>query len=73
MVDALATLSSMIIVNPWNDMPKIDLMHLDRPAYVFAIETVTDDRPWYHDIKCFLQNRNTRQGHRERIGRRYEG
>ena len=55
MADALATLSSMIIVNQWNDVPKIDVMRLDRPTYVFAIETVTDDRPWYHDIKCFLQ------------------
>ena len=53
MADALATLSSMIIMNQWNDVPKIDVMRLDRPAYVFAIEIVTDDRPWYHDIKCF--------------------
>ena len=55
MADALATLSSMIIVNQGSDVPKIDVMRLDRPVYVFAIETVTDDRPRYHDIKCFLQ------------------
>ena len=29
MADALATLSSMIIVNQWNDAPKIDVMRLD--------------------------------------------
>ena len=55
MADALATLSSMIEVNRWNDVPKIDVMRLDRPAQVFAAEEVTDDKPWYHDIKCFLQ------------------
>ena len=30
-------------------------MRLDRPAYVFAVEVVIDDKPWYYDIKCFLQ------------------
>ena len=56
MADALATLSSMIVVNRWNDVPKIDVMRLDRPAHVFVVEEVVDDKPWYHDIKCFLQN-----------------
>ena len=45
----------MIVVNHWNDIPKIDIMRLDRPAYVFAVEAVIDDKPWYYDIKCFLQ------------------
>ncbi|KAI5418640.1 hypothetical protein KIW84_043028 [Lathyrus oleraceus] len=31
-------------------------MHLDIPAHVFAVEEVKDDKPWYHDIKCFLQS-----------------
>ena len=30
MADALATFSSMIIVNQWNDVPKINVMRLDR-------------------------------------------
>ncbi|XP_050888961.1 uncharacterized protein LOC127094137 [Lathyrus oleraceus] len=54
MADALATLASMIIVNRWNDMPKIDVMRLDRPAHVFVNEEVSNDKPWYHDIKCYL-------------------
>ncbi|XP_050898662.1 uncharacterized protein LOC127105511 [Lathyrus oleraceus] len=54
MADALATLASMIIVNRWNDVPKIDVMHLDRPTHVFAMEEVSNDKPWYHDIKCYL-------------------
>ncbi|XP_050916187.1 uncharacterized protein LOC127131301 [Lathyrus oleraceus] len=45
MADALATLASMIIVNRWNDVPKIDVIRLDRPAHVFAMEEVPDDKP----------------------------
>src|SRR4051812_49864174 len=26
-----------------------------RPTYVFATEAVIDDKPWFHDIKRFLQ------------------
>ena len=55
MADALATLSSMFVVNHWNDTPSVRIMCLDRPAYVFAVEAVIDDKPWYHDIKHFLQ------------------
>jgi len=54
MADALATLSSMITVYPWNDKPSIEVMRLDRPAYIFAIEVVTDGKPWYHDIRRLL-------------------
>ncbi|XP_050907804.1 uncharacterized protein LOC127121318, partial [Lathyrus oleraceus] len=56
MADALATLASMIVVRRWNDVPNITVMRLDRPAHIFAIEEVNDDKPWYFDIKNFLQN-----------------
>jgi len=56
MADALATLSSMYKVNRHNDVPLIRIRCLERPAYVFAAEEVTDDMLWFHDIKCFLQN-----------------
>ena len=56
MADALATLASMIVVKFWNEVPNIIVMRLDRPGHVFAVEEVTDDKPWYHDIKCFLQS-----------------
>ncbi|XP_058725877.1 uncharacterized protein LOC131597184 [Vicia villosa] len=55
MADALATLSSMFKVNHWNDVPKVRITRLERPAYVFATEAVIDDKPWFHDIKRFLQ------------------
>ena len=63
MSDALATLASMIAVNYWNEVPNITLMRLDRPAHVFAIEEVKDDKPWYYDIKCFLQSQIYPSGH----------
>ena len=32
------------------------MMCLDRPAHVFATGEVKDEKPWYYDIKCFLQS-----------------
>ena len=36
-------------------MPKINIRCLERPAYVFATKAVINDKPWFHDIKRFLQ------------------
>ncbi|GAU10109.1 hypothetical protein TSUD_418490 [Trifolium subterraneum] len=55
MADALATLSSMYRVNRRNETPTISIRCLKRPAYVFATEEVVDNKPWFHDIKMFLQ------------------
>ncbi|GAU51514.1 hypothetical protein TSUD_413830, partial [Trifolium subterraneum] len=55
MADALATLSSMYRVNRRNETPTISIRCLERPAYVFATEEVVDNKPWFHDIKMFLQ------------------
>ncbi|XP_050918615.1 uncharacterized protein LOC127136053 [Lathyrus oleraceus] len=62
MADALASLASMINVNHWIDVPKINVLRLDRPAHVFAMEEVSDDKPWYHDIKCYLQSQEYPHG-----------
>jgi hypothetical protein len=56
MADALATLSSMFEVNHWNDMPSISIRRLERPAHVFSAGKVLDNKPWFYDIKHFLQN-----------------
>ncbi|XP_058775095.1 uncharacterized protein LOC131649350 [Vicia villosa] len=56
MADALATLSSMYKVNAHNEVPRITIRRLDRPSHVFTTETEIDDKPWYHDIKCFLKD-----------------
>src|SRR4051812_8053082 len=55
MADALATLSSMYKVNFHNEEPQITIRRLDRPAHVFVVEEATDEKPWYFDIKHFLQ------------------
>ena len=55
MEGALATLPSMIVVKYWNEVPNLSVMRLDRPAHVFAVEEIKDEKPWYYDIKCFLQ------------------
>ena len=34
----------------------MSVMRLDRPAHVFAVEEVRDEKPWFYDIKCFLQS-----------------
>ena len=54
MPDALAMLASMIVVKYWNEVPNLSVMRLDRPAHVFAIEEIKDEKPRYYDIKCFL-------------------
>ena len=36
MADALETLASMYQVNTWNDIPRITVRRLDRPAHVFT-------------------------------------
>ena len=38
MADALAILASMYQVNTWNDIPRIIVRRLDRPAHVFTTE-----------------------------------
>ena len=55
MADALETLASMYQVNTWNDIPEITVRRLDRPAHVFKTKKVADEKPWYEDIKHFLQ------------------
>jgi len=60
MADALATLSSMIKVSSHNEVPSISVCFLERPAYVFTTKAVFDDKPWFHDIKVFLQTQEYR-------------
>ena len=31
------------------------VLRLNRPAHVFTTEEVTNEKPWYYDIKHFLQ------------------
>lgn len=64
--DALATLSSMYQVNAHNEVLQILVKRLDRPAHVFTVEAASDDKPWYYDIKHFLQTQEYPLGASER-------
>src|SRR4051812_9375255 len=55
MADTLATLSSMFKVTWPNHEPQITVRHFEEPAYCLTIEKQTDDKPWYHDIKEYLE------------------
>ena len=55
LVDALATLASIFKVKWKNEASSIHIEHLDEPAYCLEIEEESDGKPWYHDIKTYLE------------------
>ncbi|XP_050920135.1 uncharacterized protein LOC127137751 [Lathyrus oleraceus] len=62
LADALATLASMFKVKWKNEAPSIQIDHLDEPAYCLAIEADPDDKPWFYDIKTFLEKQQYPEG-----------
>ncbi|XP_050878259.1 uncharacterized protein LOC127082076, partial [Lathyrus oleraceus] len=54
--DALAMLASMYQVRFHNEAPLIQIERKVEPAYCQLVEEEADGKPWFHDIKCFLQN-----------------
>jgi len=57
LADALATLSSMFEVSQEEDLPLIKMQSYESPVYCNFIEEEVDGKPWYFDIKRYLQNR----------------
>lgn len=55
MVDALETLSSMFKVKWRNEAPHICIDHLDESTHCLAMEVESDDKPWFYDIKRYLE------------------
>ncbi|XP_050916632.1 uncharacterized protein LOC127131761 [Lathyrus oleraceus] len=55
LADALATLASMFKVKWKNETPAIHIDHLEEPTHCLAIEADPDDKPWFYDIKTFLE------------------
>ena len=55
LADALATLASMFKVKWKNEAPSIHIDHLDEPMHYLAIDVDPDDKPWFYDIKTFLE------------------
>ncbi|XP_050896236.1 uncharacterized protein LOC127102972 [Lathyrus oleraceus] len=62
LADALATLASTFKVKWKNEAPSIQIDHLDEPAYYLEIKVDPDDKPWFYDIKTFLEKRKYPEG-----------
>lgn len=54
--DALEMLSLMYQVRFRNESPLIKIEQRDEPTYWQLIEEEADGKPWFHDIKFYLQN-----------------
>ncbi|XP_050916267.1 uncharacterized protein LOC127131382 [Lathyrus oleraceus] len=55
LANALATLASMFEVNSKNEAPTIHIDHLGELVRCLAMEAEFDDKPWFHDIKRYLE------------------
>ncbi|XP_058766815.1 uncharacterized protein LOC131640439 [Vicia villosa] len=62
LVDALATLASMFKVKWDNEAPSIVIKRLDEPAFYGVIDNVPDEKPWFYDIKKFLETQEYPEG-----------
>ena len=57
MVDALATLTSMFQLIPHGDLSYIEFRCHDKSAHCYLMEEEQDDRPWYFDIKLYIEDK----------------
>ena len=55
MADALETLSSMCKVTWPNHEPHITIRHFEEPTHCLAIEEGPNNKPWFYDIKRYLE------------------
>jgi len=56
LADTLATLSSMFELNQERELPTIKMKSHEHPTYYNFIEEELDDKPWYFDIKLYLES-----------------
>ncbi|XP_050908909.1 uncharacterized protein LOC127122651 [Lathyrus oleraceus] len=62
LADALATLASMFKVKWKNEAPPIQVDHLDEPAHCLEIKADPEDKPWFYDIKTFMEKQHYSEG-----------
>ena len=67
LADALATLAAMFKVSYLNNAPNIRILHYKEPAHVFPVhclttKDVTDEKPWYFNIKRYLEKQEYPEG-----------
>ncbi|XP_028184798.1 uncharacterized protein LOC114371621 [Glycine soja] len=57
MADALATLASFFQLTPHGDLLYIEFRCRGRPAHCCLIEEEQDGKPWYFDIKKYIEDK----------------
>jgi len=57
MANALATLASMFQLTPHGDLPYIEFWRRGRPAHCCQVEKERDGKPWYFDIKRYVESK----------------
>ena len=57
MADALATLASMFQLTLHGDLPYIEFRCHGRPTHFFLVEEERDSKPWYFDIKRYVESK----------------
>ncbi|KAL5133311.1 Ribonuclease HI [Glycine soja] len=57
MADALATLESMFQLTTHEDLPYIEFWCRGRPAHCCQVEEERDGKPWYFDIKRYVESK----------------
>ena len=57
MADSLATLASMFPLTPHGDLPYIEFRCRGKPAHCCQVEEERDDKPWYFDIKRYIESK----------------
>ena len=57
MLDALATLASMFKVSPHGDLSYIKFRCRGEPAHCCLIEEEEDGKPWYFNIKRYIEDK----------------
>ncbi|XP_028215051.1 uncharacterized protein LOC114397135 [Glycine soja] len=61
-VDALATLASMFQLTPHGNFLYIEFKCRRKPAYCGVIEEEQDGKPWYFNIKRYIEDKEYPQG-----------
>jgi len=56
MTDALVTLASMFQLTPHGDLPYIEFRCHGRSAHCCLVEEERDGKPWYFDIKRYIES-----------------
>ncbi|XP_050915819.1 uncharacterized protein LOC127130907 [Lathyrus oleraceus] len=62
LADALATMESMFKVKWRNEAHVTRIDHLDEPAHCLVIEEDFDDKPWFYDMKRYLEKQEYPDG-----------